>query len=168
MKLAQKIDLLKLKSTTVSNSVSVLLKSSTVTEAVYIINEYIRSDPELRSILGDFNIFPLVAEGPRDTDKSYPYIRYISVPVVAPLWQLQADFVRYYIGDKDYLRLAKITQRLRELLTIDDSTNPIPMKKGRFRIQSIDFLGGSNPTGPDQEEGMIERNLSITIIYNID
>lgn len=163
-----RISALKRKTISVTHGVEAITKTSDWSEAVYLVNEYVRADQVLKDIIGeDFNIFPLVAEGPTDTQKSYPYIRYSSLPVLGQIWHIHTDVIRYYVGDKDYKRLGKILTRMKDILVIDDSTNPFPIKGGRFKIHSIEFLGGTNPSGPDQEEGIIERGLNIAIIYTV-
>lgn len=162
------IDALRKKVSSVSHSFDIKVAKDDFTEAVYILNDYLMSDAGLKQLMGgEFNIFPLVADGPSPTKASTPYIRYSSLPALGPIWQVRTEVVRYYVGDKSYKNLGRIVERLEELLIVDDSTAPFPLKNQKFKIQSIEFLGGTNPTGPDQEEGVMERGINIALIYTV-
>lgn len=148
--------------------VQVITTKPIYSEAVYMVNRYLMQDNELKTLMGgEFVIEPLVALGTGDRPL-VPYIRYASIPAMGPIWATRTDMVRYYVGHRTYAEAGKILERLQSLLIIDDSKEPLlPITDNRFRIQSIEFLGGINPSGPDQDEGVIERGISIALIYTV-
>jgi hypothetical protein len=162
-----KVSALRKRTSTKSYSVEVKVNKPDFTEAVYILNDYLMSDAQLKNLMGGpFVIQPMVIDAPSG-GPSTPYIRYVSLPAIGPIWRVRADIVRYYIGSKSYKESGKIQERLKELLIVDDSLPPFPLKNDKFKIQSIDFLGGTAPTGPDQEEGVMERGVNVAIIYTV-
>jgi hypothetical protein len=163
-----KVSALRQRTYSIAHGVDTKVAKDDFTEAVYIVNDYLRKDATLKALMGgEFQINPMVAEGPSPTKASVPYIRYIVLPATGQIWTIRTDVVRYYVGDKSFKLLGKILNRLQELLIVDDSKPPFPMKSDKFKIHSIEYLGGTNPTGPDQEEGVIERGLNIAIIYTV-
>lgn len=153
------------KTNSISHSLAVILDKPLFNEAVYMLNEYIMSDSTMKQLMGgDFVIEPIVAFGSEEKPL-VPYIRYTSIPAIGPIWTVRTDIVRYYVGHRTYAEAGKLLERLQELLIVDDSGEILPFKSDKFRVQSIDFLGGINPSGPDQESGVIERGLSIALIY---
>lgn len=139
-------------------------------EAVYLLNDYIKSDSQMISLFmpKSLNIYPMIADEPLDGEPSYPYIRYRTVPSQGTNFRIRMDFVTYYIGDKSYARSGKIMQRLWELCNMDDSiVNPLPMADTKFKISSSMFVSGGAPTGPTQENGVIERSITFAIVYTV-
>jgi hypothetical protein len=167
MNISHRIGALAQKTDTASYTIESKIHQDDFTEAAYLVNDYLKGDSSLKILMGgDFNIFPEVADGPAGAP-SYPYIRYSILPAIGQIWRIRTDVVRYYVGEKSFKTGGEILGRLQELLIIDDADLPFPMKNGKFKIHSIEFLGGSNPSGPDQEEGIIERGLNIAIIYTV-
>jgi len=135
-------------------------------EAVFLVNDYLKSDSTLKQIMGNgFNIFPNVADEPIDGVKSFPYIRYMAVPGIGPIWRVRTDIIRYYVGDDNFMRAGKVMQRLIELFNIEESDDPLPINNGKWKVQSLAFLGGTQPTLPDQDNGVMERGVNVAMIY---
>jgi len=162
-----KWDAIRQKTLTTSTSIETRLGTTDYTEAVYILNNYIKEDAKLQTLLGGvFNIYPVVAEEPVGDTPSYPYIRYTTIPGVGPFWQVRTDIVRYMVGDTSYKRQGQILQRLIELTNIEESESPMAtLKNDKYRIKSLLFLGGTNTTGPDQDNGLFERGINAEMIY---
>ena len=138
-------------------------------EAVYLLNDYLKNDDVLKSYFypKQLNLYPMIADEPLDGEPSYPYIRYRTVPSQGTFWKIRMDFVTYYVGDKSYAKSGKIMQRLWELCNIDDSllNNPLPLKDEKFKIQSVMFVSGNAPIGPSQDNGIIERGITFAMVY---
>lgn len=165
-KVKSRVSVVKQKTSTRSYAIETRLIQNQYSEAVFLVNDYLKQDNTLQSFLGeDFNIFPNVAEEPTNGNKSYPYIRYIIVPGIGPFWRVRTDIIRYYVGDNSFLRAGKILQRLIELINIEESDSSLPLKTDIWKVQSLNFLGGTQPTPPDQDNGVVERGINVAIIY---
>jgi hypothetical protein len=139
-------------------------------EAVYLLNDYIKADSVLQNLFmpKSLNIYPVIADEPLDGEPSIPYIRYRTVPSQGSNFRIKMDFVTYYIGDKNYAKAGKIMQRLWEICNMDDSIkNPLPFVDEKFKISSCMFVSGNAPTGPTQENGVIERGITFAIVYTV-
>ncbi len=165
MNIGHRISTTRRKTIKLAHGVTAKVYAFMPSEAVQVLNSYIASDPVLQGYFGGkVNIFPIVAEPYGEV--MTPYIRYTHMPVTYNPWYIRSDIVRYYVGDKSVKRIGQILDRLYELLVVDDSTiGPLPIESSPFSIRSIEFLGGTNPTGPDQENGVIERGHDFLIIY---
>ncbi len=152
----------KTKALTTSHNIGARISGFVPSEAVQVVNKYLMDDTDMKALMGgDFNIYPLVAS-------ETPYIRYVWLPVNSGLLYLREDIVRYYVGHTDIKKLGEITEKIKELLIIDDSyPGTLPLSGGRFFIQSIQFLGGNPPSGPDQDNGVVEANINFALIYTI-
>lgn len=141
------------------------------TEAVYLVNDYIKADTVLQDIFAPktINIFPIVADEPTSAENSFPYIRYVTVPIVfsSTNWRVRKDVVQYIVGDTSFEKVGKIVERLYDLLNTDDNLDiaHLPLKDENYKIMSVMVTTGTNTAGPDQEEGVIERGLNVLIIY---
>lgn len=138
-------------------------------EAIYLLNDYIKQDATIQNLFSPLtvNIYPIIADEPVDGTTSYPYIRYRTVPSQGTHYRVRMDFVTYYIGDKSYATTGKIMERMWEILNMDDANSPIPIKDDKFKIHSSMFVSGTAPTGPDQENGVIERGITFAVVYTV-
>lgn len=141
--------------------------------AVFVLNKRISQDPIIKSIWHPavVNIFPGLAEEPLGGEKSYPYIRYLSVPVISArnMW-VRRDVVQYFVGSKDIDLLQKVLERLIYILDSPDqvlSSWPANDVANQFKIQSTVVLGGTPQTLPSQDEGVWEQGISVSMIYTI-
>lgn len=157
-------------STTIGHGLDVKMER-TKSEAVYLLNDYIKADPILKDIWAPrkVNIFPMIADEPIGGQKSYPYIRYRTVPSQGSTFRIRVDFVTYYVGDNNYFRTGQVFERLWEICNMDDAPGmgPLPIKNRKFKIQSVMFVSGSAPNGPDQENGIIERGITFAVTYTV-
>lgn len=140
-------------------------------EAVYLLNDYIKNDEALKTMFSpkQLNLYPMIADEPLDGEPSFPYIRYRTVPSQGTFYKIRMDFVTYYIGDKNYAKAGKIMQRVWELCNMDDSVlnNQLPLRDDKFKVSSVMFVSGNAPNGPSQENGMIERGITFALVYTV-
>jgi hypothetical protein len=141
-------------------------------KAVYIVNKYIEADNYLRAVFspGTINLFPGVAGEPIPPNTSYPYIRYLDVPIIdARNTNIRRDFVQYFVGAKDLVQLAKIIERLIYILNYDTNqiTRPVVDTSGRYKIFDLEVSGGSRPDIPSQDEGVWEQSVNCRMSYTI-
>lgn len=161
-----RVSAVKKKTQTLAVGLETRVVHNAYTEAVFLLNDYLKRDTTLKSIMGDgFNIFPNVADEPIDGTNSFPYIRYIAIPGIGPFWRVRTDIIRYYVGDNSFVRAGRIMQRLIELINIEESDSSLPLKSSKWKVQSLNFLGGTQPTIPDQDNGVMERGINVAIIY---
>lgn len=154
------------KTQTKSFQVTTRVEQETVAEAVYLLNDYIKADSTLQGLLGtDFNIYPLIADEPSSGSASYPYLRYTVIPGLGPFWRVRTDIVRYMVGDVQFQRAGQVVQRLMEIINVEESHPSLPLRSSKYKVQSLNVIGGVPPTTPDQENGVMERGLSVAMIY---
>lgn len=138
-------------------------------EAIYLLNDYIKADSGLKTLFAPkkVNTFPVIADEPLKNEKSYPYIRYRVIPGQGSNFRINMDMVQYIVGDPSFAKAGKILQRLREILNMDNSPSAglLPLKDDKFKIQSVMFVSGLAPTGPDQENGVMERGATFSVTY---
>lgn len=142
------------------------------TEAVYVLNSYVANDPVLSQLFAPNSPqpFPLLAEEPGlFASNSFPYIRYLAIPIIDGFnFRIRRDTVQYIVGEKDFVKLGAILERLIAILNVEDGlVFPIKDTTGHFNIQSVELTIGTPINFPSQDEGVFERGLNLTLIYTV-
>lgn len=141
-------------------------------KAVHVLNSYIQSDPILDNLFGSstVHVFPGVAGEPLPPGVSFPYIRYLDVPLIdRRKSNIRRDFIQYWVGAKDLDSLGNILERLIYILNYDDNQvdRPITDSAGKYKIWDVITFGGTRPDIPNQDEGVWEQSITVTLSYVI-
>lgn len=141
-------------------------------KAVYVLNKYLEQDSVLQNLFSPniVNIFPGVAGEPLPPSVSYPYIRYLDVPLIdRQTPKIRRDFIQLWVGAKDLTVLGEILERLIYLLNYDDNSiaRPIVDSDGKYIIWDVITFGGTRPEVPNQDGGVWEQSITSTVSYVI-
>lgn len=136
-----------------------------------MVNKKISQDPILQGVFGgDVNIFPGYAGEPLGGNKSYPYIRYLYVPIIArQSVHIRRDNVQYIVGHKDLTIVARMIERLMFILNSSDNLSDFAVQdmEGKYKIMDIIVNGATPQVLPSQDEGVWEQGLNCTVLYTI-
>jgi hypothetical protein len=137
--------------------------------ATILVNDLIKNDIVIKRLFGGTspNIFPGVAGEPIG-GKSYPYIRYLSVPVIQPNnMRIRRDVIQYWAGDTNIDNLTKIVERIIYLVDADDSNPNLPVtdSTGTVKVMDLIFYSSGYPVLPSQDLGVWEQMVSCGVIY---
>lgn len=142
--------------------------------ALFIVNQVMENDAILRQIFAPKSvlIYPGYGDEAHDAEKSYPYIRYQSMPIPQrSMPYIRRDWCQYFVGDVDYTKVVNAIERLIYVFNIQVSSEQLGWgfndPSGKFKIQDIIVHNASVPNIPSQDLGVWEQGLAFSLRYTI-
>jgi hypothetical protein len=145
-----------------------------VEAAIFLVNRVIEQDAVLTQIFAPkpVLVYPGYGDEAHDEMKSYPYIRYQSMPIpTRSLPYLRRDWCQYFVGDVDYTKVINAIERIIYVLNIAISEENlgwgVPDASGKFKIMDVLVHNATIPNIPSQDLGVWEQGIAFSMRYTV-